>query len=346
MVLPISSWLDGLSRQSNSGWPRRCLPALCITAGLLAPFIPAKLSAQEAYPSRPIQVVVPFTAGGATDVLARLIAERLRIAWGQPVIVENRLGASGMVGANTVAKATPDGYTLLMGAIGTNAVNAALFDTIPYDTAGDFSPVTQVAQFPMVVAVHPDLPIRTTADLIKLAKERPGFLNHGSAGKGASQHLASVLFEAMTDTKFEQIFYRGGNAVVPDLLAGRIHVCFGDMVSLVPSIKDGKLRAIAVTSTRRSPLLPNVPTLAESGVPGYSAAAWYGLFAPSGTPDPIVRKLNAEIVRGLAAKEIIDRLAVLGGEIVGSSPEEFRAFVLSEMQRWGKVVRDAKLQAD
>jgi tripartite-type tricarboxylate transporter receptor subunit TctC len=302
--------------------------------------------AQTPYPSRPIQLIVPFTAGGATDVLARLVAERLRVAWGQPVIVENRLGASGNIGANAVAKAAPDGYTLLMGAIGTNAVNAALFETMPYNTAKDFAPITQVASLPMVVAVNPELPIKSTSDLIKFAKEKPKFLNHGSAGKGASQHLASVLFETMAGVQFEQIFYRGGAAVLPDLLTGRIHLSFGDMVSLVPSIKDKKLRAIAVTSLKRSTLLPDVPTIDESGVKGYDAAAWYGMFAPAGTPPAIVNKLNAAIVDSLKAPDIIERFATLGAEPVGSSPEEFKAFVLTEMERWAKVVKASGVRAD
>src|SRR6185295_5062956 len=194
--------------------------------------------ASEAYPSRQITIIVPFSAGGATDVLARLIGERLHDRWGQPVIIENRVGASGNVGATVVAKATPDGYRLLMGAIGTNAVNASLFANMPYNIETDFTPVTQVARLPMVLAVHPSVPAGNVAELIAIAKEKPGALNHGSAGKGASQHLACLLFENMTGAKFEQVFYRGAAAMLPDFLTGRIHLSFGDMASLLPSIKD------------------------------------------------------------------------------------------------------------
>ena len=347
----MRSLLATLLPRQRSSFPyfhahRRQAAALLIALVTFWGCAPIKVLAQESYPSHSILLIVPFTGGGATDVLARLIAERLRAAWGQPVIVENRPGASGNIGANAVAKASPDGYTLLMGAIGTNAVNAALYDPMPYDTAKDFAPITQVAQLPMVVTVSPDLPVRSVADLLKLAREKPKFLNHGSAGMGSSQHLASVLFESMTGTKFEQIFYHGGAAVVPDLLTGRIQVSFGDMVALVPYIKSGKLRAIAVTSKRRSALLPDVPTLDEAGIKGYSAVAWYGMFAPAGTPRSIVQKLNAEIVRSLYASDVIKQFTALGAEPVGSTPEEFQSFVLSEMARWARVIHDAGLHLE
>ncbi|MDQ8732316.1 tripartite tricarboxylate transporter substrate binding protein [Bradyrhizobium sp. LHD-71] len=302
--------------------------------------------APEAYPNRQITIVVPFSAGGATDVLARLIAERLHERWSQPVIVENRLGASGNVGAAAIATAPPDGYRLLMGAIGTNAVNASLFANMPYNIETDFAPVTQVARLPMVLAIHPALPVANVAELIALAKEKPGALNHGSAGKGASQHLACLLFESMTGTKFQQVFYRGAAAMLPDLLTGRIQLSFGDMASLLPSIKEGALKPLAVTTKARSPLLPNVPSISESGVAGFDASAWYGVFAPAKTSPDIVRQLNNGIITALKTPDMLQRLETLGAESVGSSPEEFAAFVKSEIARWGPIVKAAGVTAE
>jgi len=279
-------------------------------------------------------------------VLARLIGERLHDRWGQPVIIENRVGASGNVGATVVAKAAPDGYRLLMGAIGTNAVNASLFANMPYNIETDFTPVTQVARLPMVLAVHPSVPAGNVAELIAIAKEKPGALNHGSAGKGASQHLASLLFENMTGAKFEQVFYRGAAAMLPDFLTGRIHLSFGDMASLLPSIKDGALKPLAVTTSARSPLLPNVPTISESGVKGYDASAWYGVFVPAKTPPDIVRQLNDGIIAALKTPEVLQRMETLGAESVGSTPEEFAAFVKSEIARWGPIVKASGITAE
>ena len=279
-------------------------------------------------------------------MLARLIAERLHDRWGQPIIIENRVGASGNVGATVVAKAAPDGYRLLMGAIGTNAVNASLFANMPYNIETDFTPVTQVARLPMVLAVHPSVAASNVAELIAIANEKPGALNHGSAGKGASQHLASLLFENMTGAKFEQVFYRGAAAMLPDFLTGRIHLSFGDMASLLPSIKDGALKPLAVTTSARSPLLPNVPTISESGVKGYDASAWYGVFVPAKTAPDIVRQLNEGIIAALKTPEVLQRMETLGAESVGSTPEEFAAFVKSEIARWGPIVKASGVTAD
>jgi tripartite-type tricarboxylate transporter receptor subunit TctC len=303
-------------------------------------------AAPEAYPTRQITIIVPFSAGGATDVLARLIAERLHDRWSQPVIVENRLGASGNVGAAAIAKAPADGYRLLMGAIGTNAVNASLFANMPNNIETDFTPVTQVARLPMVLAIHPSVAASNVAELIALAKAKPGAFNHGSAGKGASQHLASLLFENMTGVKFEQVFYRGAAAMLPDLLTGRIHLSFGDMASLLPSIKDGALKPLAVTTAARSALLPDVPSIAEAGVAGYDASAWYGMFAPANTASDIVRQLNGAIVAALKTPEVLARLETLGAESVGSAPEDFAAFVKNEIARWGPIVKAAGVSAE
>lgn len=270
----------------------------------------------------------------------------MRFRWSQPVVVENRVGASGNIGSAAVAKAAPDGYTLLMGAIGTNAVNASLFTTMPYDTANGFAPITQVARLPMVLVVHPSVPANTVQELITISKGNPGGLNHGSAGKGASQHLAALLFEKMTDTRFEHVFYRGAAAMLPDLLSGRVHVSFGDMASLLPSVQSGTVRALAVTSATRSPLLPDAPSLREAGVPDYEAAAWYGLFAPARTPTPIVAKLSEAVGEMLKTGDMKSRMEALGAEPASAGPEHFAAFVRAEMERWAAVVRSAGVRPE
>jgi len=329
------------SSSTASGMTRR---AVLAAAGGMAASLAAPAFAANTYPSRPIRFVVPFSAGGATDILARLIAEHLRSAWNVPVVVENIVGASGNIGSFAVARAEPDGYTLLMGAIGTNAVNASLFDKMPYDTATAFAPISQVAQLPMALVVHPSVPAKSVAELIALAKQKPKSLNHGSAGKGASQHLASVLFESMTGTQFEQVFYRGAAAMVPDLLSGRVQLSFGDLGSLRPHIQSGAVRPLAVTTSKQSPLLPKLPTISEA-VPGYDVAAWYGMFAPARTPPAVVAKINAEVIASLKTPTILERLESIGAEPVGSSPEAFAAFVRNEMQRWAKVVEAAGIKA-
>jgi tripartite-type tricarboxylate transporter receptor subunit TctC len=318
---------------------------LVALAGLIA-LHAAPGHADDAYPSRSIQMIVPFSPGGATDILARLIADRFREKWGQTVVVDNRVGASGNVGANFVAKAAPDGYTLLTGAIGTNAVNVALFETMPYDTANDFTPVVQLASFPMLLVVHPSVPAKSLNELMALAREKPGALNHGSAGKGASQHLAALLFESMTGARLQHVFYRGAAAMLPDLLSGRIQLSFGDMASILPYVKSGELRAIAVTANKRSRLLPDVPTLDEAGLKGYDASAWYGVFAPARTSPAIVDKLNAEVVGALKTEQMSNRLAQLGGDPVGSTPAAFKAFVQGEMTRWSDVIRKADIKPE
>ncbi len=318
--------------------------ALLLSATALIGSAPA--SADASYPNRTIRLVVPFSAGGATDVLARVIAEHLKNAWGQTVVVENRTGSGGNAGAASVAKADPDGYTILMSAIGPNAVNASLYSSMPYDTAKDFAPITQVATLPMLLVVHKSINVNNVQELIARAKSGKDKLNIGTAGVGASQHLAALLFENMTGVKFENVGYKGASAMVPDLLAGAVHLTFGDIVSLSPHLKNEQLKLLAVTTAQRSPTFPDVPTIAELGVPGYDAAAWYGLFAPAGTPPAIVDKIQKEVANYLKTPAALERMKSLGAEAVGSDPEAFRKFVLGEMERWAKVVRAAGLKLD
>jgi len=300
----------------------------------------------QTYPDRPIKLIAPFAPGGATDVLARTMAQGLTEAWGQQVIVENRTGAGGNIGADLVAKSAPDGYTLLMGAIGTNAVNAFIYPKMPYDTERDFAPITQVARVPMLLVVHPSLPIRNVKELIAYAEARPDQLNYASGGVGASQHLAGELFKSMTGVKMVHVPYKGAAPSVTDVVAGQAQLTFGDMVAFLPHAKAGRVRPLAVSTAKRSAAVPDLPTVSEAGVPGYEATAWYGLFAPAGTPPAIVSKLNAESVRILRMPTIAERVANLGAEPVGSTPAEYADFLKAEMARWGKVVRAAGIKSD
>lgn len=315
-----------------------------LAAAALAAFSRPALA--QAYPARPIRMVVPFAPGGATDVLARLISQRLNAAWGQPVVVENRTGAGGNVGADIIAKAKPDGYALLMGAIGPNAANAALYATMPYNTGTDFEPITLVATVPSLVVAHPSLGVGSIAELLELARRKPDGINAAHGGVGGSQHLATLVFEQMTGVRFVQLSYRGFAPAVPDLLNGQVQLAFADMTAVLQHVRSGALRALAVTSERRSPVLPDVPTVAESGVPGYAASAWYGAFAPARTPAEIVTALRDEIAKNLQAGEIASQIEGLGGLPGGNSPAEFAAFVRTEIGRWQEIITKAGVRAE
>lgn len=314
-------------------------------AALLTLALAAGSALAQTYPDKPIRLVVPFAPGGATDVLARTLADKFTETWGRQVVVDNRTGAGGTIGADAVAKAAPDGYTLLMGAIGTNAVNAFIMQKMPYDTARDFAPIIHVARVPMLLVVHPSLPVKSVKDLLALAAAQPGKLNFASGGVGASQHLAGEMFKSMTGANMVHIAYKGAAASVNDVLAGQAQLTFGDMVAYLPHAKAGRVRPLAVTTAKRSAAVPDLPTVAEAGVPGYEATAWYGLFAPAGTPVEIVNKLNAESARILRTPEVANRVAALGAEPVAGTPAEFGEFIRNEMSRWSKVVRSAGITA-
>jgi tripartite-type tricarboxylate transporter receptor subunit TctC len=311
-------------------------------AGLFAGARPA--AAQEAFPSRPVRVIVPFAPGAATDILARTMANGLASLWPQPVVVENRTGASGNIGAESVARAPKDGHTLLMGTIGTNAVNQALFARMPYDTLADFDPVIHVADVPMLLVVHPSVPARSVGELVALAGQRR--LTMGTAGIGASQHLAALLFAKLTGASFENVSYRGFSALVPDLIAGRLDIAFGDPLSILQQVRGGELRALAVTTAERHPLLPELPTVAEQGVAGYAAAAWYGYFAPAGCPPAVLAKLRADAATVHGRPEVQSRIRELGALPRGGSAEAFGAFVRAEAERWGAIIREAGVRAE
>lgn len=318
--------------------------SLTLVAAIL--FFTATGSFAQGYPQKAIRLVVPYTPGGTTDILARTIGQKLTEAWGQPIVVENRSGAGGNIGTELVAKAPPDGYTLLMGSIGPNAVNATLYSKLPYDPVKDFVPVTQVAWNHLVLVVQPSLQAKSVKDLIALAKNQPGQLNFASFGNGTSSHLALELFKAMAGVDLIHIPYRGSGPALIDLMGGRAQGMFDAIPASMPHVKSGKLRALAVASNKRSVVAPDLPTVAEAGVPGFAASGWFGIFTPGGTPRGIVTKLNAEIVKILNMTEVRDRLTKMGSEPVTSTPEEFASFVNSEIAKWAKVVRDAKIRVD
>ena len=296
----------------NHTWRRWAL------AALMACVAPAAFA--QAYPNHSIRLVVPFPAGGTTDILARDVAKRLTDTLGQPVVVDNRPGAAGNIGADLVAKAAPDGYTLLMGTVGTHAINSSLYAKMPYDHVKDFVPVVLVAGVPNVLVVNPSVPVNSVADLIKLAKAKPGSINFASSGSGTSIHLSGELFKTMAGVDITHVPYKGSSPALADLMGGQVQIMFDNLPSSLALIRSGKLRAVAVTSLKRAPALPDVPTVAESGLPGFEASSWFGILAPAGTPAPIVAKLNAEVNKWLQSPEAKEQLGAQGAEIAGGTP--------------------------
>jgi tripartite-type tricarboxylate transporter receptor subunit TctC len=304
------------------------------------------LATGQTYPSKPVRLVVPFPAGGTTDLLARAMAQKLSEALGQQFVVDNRPGAGGNIGSDIVAKSAPDGYTLLMGTVGTHAINVSLYAKMPYDAVKDFVPIVLVAGVPNVLVVHPALPVKTVADLIKLAKDQPGSINFASSGNGTSIHLSGELFKSLTGVQMAHVPYKGSAPALTDLIGGQVQIMFDNLPSALPQIKAGKLRAIAVTSTKRAPALPDLPTIAESGVPGFEASSWFGMLAPAGTPRGIVLRINAEVNKALQAGDMKEKLLAQGAEAVGNSPEFFVDYIRSETVKWAKVVKDSGAKVD
>jgi tripartite-type tricarboxylate transporter receptor subunit TctC len=302
--------------------------------------------AQPAYPSKPIRLVVPFPAGGTTDILARAVAQRLTETLGQPVVVDNRPGAGGNIGAELVAKAAPDGYTLLMGTVGTHAINASLYAKMPYDHVRDFAPVILVAGVPNVLVVNPALPVNSVQELIAYGKANPGKLNFASSGNGTSIHLSAELFKTMTGVQMAHVPYKGSAPALVDLAGGQVQLMFDNLPSSLALIKGGKLKALAVTSAQRSTALPDVPTVAESGLTGFEASSWFGLLAPAGTPKDIVAKLNGEVAKWLATPEAKEKMAAQGAIPAGQSPDDFTRHIAAETVKWQKVVKESGAKVD
>jgi tripartite-type tricarboxylate transporter receptor subunit TctC len=306
--------------------------------------LPGGSSAQPAYPAKPIRLVSVHAPGGGGDTLSRLMASKLSMALGQPVVVENKPGGSTMIGAEFVAKAPADGYTLLMASVTTLSINPGMFAKMPYDPVRDFTPVSIVASMPFFVTVNPQVEAKNLKELIALAKAKPGTLNFGSPGSGSSAHLAGALLASMAGIDFVHVPYKGATAALTDVLAGRVQI-FLDSISL-PHVKAGKLRALAVTSRARSALMPDLPTVAEAGVPGYEATVWYGIVAPAGTPIDIVRRLNQEVNKALKQPDAIAAIGALAGDPAGNTPEEFARTIRADMATWAKVIKESGARMD
>ena len=301
--------------------------------------------AQPAYPSKPVRIISIFAPGGGNEVICRLVAQQLTERLKQQVIVENRVGANGIVGTEAVARAAPDGYTFTLIPSG-HTVNASMYKKLPFDSLKDFTPITLAGSGPLVLAVHPSLPLKNVRDLIALAKSRPGQLTYVSSGIGASGHLAGALFDTMTGTKMEHIPYKGMSLAVSDLMGGQVSMTFGTSLSVIPHVRTGRLRALATTGAQRSPAMPDLPTVAESGMPGYEAGLWYGFVGPARMPPEIVQRLNAEIVAILAQPDTREKLASQGLDARSSTPDEFARVLAADIVRWAAVVQKLGLRAE
>lgn len=300
----------------------------------------------QGWPLRPIRFIAPFPPGGGTDLNARMIAPRLATALGQQVIVENRAGAGGMVGTEFVAKSPPDGYNMVIATIGPISINPSLYAKMPYDPVKDLAPVTLTGEVPNGLVVHPTLPVKSIKELIALAKQRPRELNYGSSGNGAGDHLAGEMLNVMAGIRMTHVPYKGGAPAMVDLLAGNIQLIFATLATGIPYIKSGRVRALAMAAPTRFALLPDVPTVAESGVPGFAVVNWAGIFVAAGTPRPIIDRLNSEVVRALSTPDVKQKLLEMGLVAGTNTPEQFASFIQSETVKWAKVIKDANIKLE
>jgi len=319
---------------------KRLYFALAILLLMLAP------AAAQTYPDRPIRLLVGFAAGGPADISARVLGDRLAEAWGQPVVIENITGAAGNIATDRVAKAAPDGYTLLLAASATIVTNPSLYQKLTFDPVNDLTPISQVCFTPNLLVVPSELAVKSVKELVAYARAQPGTLTFGSAGVGTSQHLAGELFKTIAGIDIQHVPYRGIAAVLPDLLGGRLAMAFGNISAVLPLVREGRLRALAVTSRQRAASMPDLPTMIEQGFAGFDSTAWFALMAPAGTPAPIVEKLHRETVRILALPEVRKRFEDLGMDVIGNTPAEFSAVIAAETPQWAKVIKDAGVKAE
>jgi tripartite-type tricarboxylate transporter receptor subunit TctC len=319
---------------------------LALLAWAAFALVASQSASAQSWPNKPIRIVVPFTAGGNTDIVARMIGERLSQTFGQPFLIENKPGAAGLVGATAVAKAPADGYTFLMGTVGTHAINAALYAKMPYDTVKDFTPVTLVASVPNILVVHPSLPVNSVKDLIGYLKANPDKANFASSGSGTSIHLSGELFKIRTGVAMTHIAYKGSPPALSDLMGGQVQLMFDNLPTSLPYVKAGKLKALAVTTSKRIPALPNLPTVAESGLPGFETGSWFGLLAPAGTPMDIVNRVQQETAKALATPGMKERLLAQGAIPSGNTPAQFATLIDRELKKWQPVVRASGAKVD
>ena len=312
-------------------------------AGLL---MAATLTHAQNFPVKPVRVITPFTAGSAIDTLARVVGQKLGDTWGQQVVIDNRIGANGIIGTEAAAKAPPDGYTVYLGNISTLAVNPHLYLKLPYDALRDFAPVTLAATIPVVLVVHPSLPVKSVRELIPLAKAHPGQLNYASGGTGSAQHLPMEMLRVETGINIVHVPYKGLGPAFSDVLGGQVPMMFTGVSNVVPYMKTGRLRVLAIGSPKRSATLPDVPTVAEAGVPGFDFDSWTGYLVPVGTPRELIVKLHADITRTLAAPEVRDKLVTLGFALVGGTPEAFATLIRNDIARFGKLIKAAGIKAE
>ncbi len=323
------------------GFARAC--AVVLAAQLM---VHASAEAQTRYPDKSVRVVVPAPPGSAPDFLVRLVGQKLGEAWGQPVVIDNVVGASGNIGTERVAKAPADGYTLLFNTIGPIAVNVSLFDKLPYDPIKDLAPISLVAKMPNILTVNPAVPVKNLAELIALAKKEPGRLRYGTAGPGTTQHLSGELLNTLAGVQLVGVPYKSSAQMTTDALGGQIEVLFHNAPVLLPHLKSGGLRGLAITSAKRSSSAPELPTMAEAGVPGFEITAWFGFMAPRGTPQAIIAKIHADVARIVASPEVHDRILSQASEPVGNSPEEYAAFINEEIAKWRAVIKQANVKAE
>jgi len=313
---------------------------------LVAAVLALAASSAGAFPDKPVRFVIGFTPGGPSDILARALGQKLAERWGQQVVIENRPGAGGNLAAEAVAKSAPDGYTWLLGNNSILATNQSLYRKLPYDPVRDFAPVALVAVQPNILVVHPEVPAKTVADLILLAKQSPGKLNYASSGAGAAAHLAGELFKTMAGVDIVHVPYKGAQPALTDLIAGQVQLMFATSASVIPYVKAGRLRALAVTTAQRSPSVPELPTVSEAGLAGFEATTWHGVVVPAATPAPLVQKLNQDINSVLREKDLSERLAGLGAEVLTGTPRDFADYIAREIPKWAKVVKDSGAKAD
>ncbi len=331
-----------LSRQVTYGPVSKVSSAIC--AGCISLALIAGAAAQS-YPARPVRIIVPFAPGGPTDIVARTVGQKLSESFGQPVVVDNRPGAGGVVGADLAAKSGADGYTLLLCSTGAMAINPGLIARMPYDPLRDLTPITLVVTIPYLLLVNPNFSAQSVREVIALARAKPGELNYGSAGTGTTSHLAMELFRSMANIRVTHVPYKGSALAATDLVGGQLQLLFDAPPSSLPFVRSGRLRALGISSARRTALLPDMPTISEAGVPGYEVLTWSGICAPSGTPRAIVERLNTAMVAGITTRESREKFAAIGADVVANSPDAYREFIVSELAKWSRVIKEAGVAA-